>query len=260
MIPKSELVLCTSPLAHVRLLAMNRRAKRNALSNELIAALASALREAISDEDVRCIVLCGTDAYFSAGADIKEMQLRGFEAINNPVRRNDWRDITNCQKPIVAAVEGVCFGGGHELAMLADIVVAGEGALFGQPEINIGVLPGDGGTQRLTRVAGKSLAMLMILSGQSISARTALQAGLIAEVVETGHAQARALEIADMIAHKPPRSAELAKAAVLAAFQMPLDAGVEFERQAIRVAFTTSDQQEGMNAFFEKRPPKYQGR
>ncbi|GGI31375.1 MULTISPECIES: enoyl-CoA hydratase-related protein [Bradyrhizobium] len=260
MIQKSELVLSTSPLPHVRLLSMNRPAKRNALSNELIAALASACRDAILDEDVRCIVLCGTDTFFCAGADIKEMQQRGFEAINNLARRNDWRDLTNCLKPIIAAVEGVCLGGGHELAMLADIIIAGEGALFGQPEINIGVLPGDGGTQRLTRVAGKSLAMLMILTGQSISARAAMQAGMVSEVTETGQARARALEIAEIIAQKPPRSTELAKAAVLAAYQTNLDAGVEFERQAIRVAFTTSDQQEGMDAFFEKRPPNYQGK
>ncbi|WP_407175405.1 enoyl-CoA hydratase-related protein [Bradyrhizobium sp. STM 3562] len=260
MLPNSELVLSTSPLPHVRLLAMNRPTKRNALNNELIAALSSACRDAASDETVRCIVLCGSDAFFSAGADIKEMQQRGFEAINNPARRNNWRDITNCPKPIIAAVEGVCFGGGHELAMLADIVIAGEGALFGQPEINIGILPGDGATQRVTRVAGKSLAMLMILGGQPISAHTAMQAGLVAEVVQAGKARARALEIADLIAHKPPRSVELAKASVLAAYHTTLDAGVEFERQAIRVAFTTSDQKEGMNAFFEKRPPKYDGK
>ncbi|MGY2930695.1 enoyl-CoA hydratase [Bradyrhizobium sp. GM6.1] len=204
-------------------------------------------------------MLTGGDAFFCAGADIKEMQQRGFEAINNPIRRNDWRDITTCVKPIIAAVEGVCFGGGNELAMLADIVVAGENAQFGQPEINIGVIPGDGGTQRLTRVAGKSLAMLMVLGGQPISAQAALRAGLIADIVPTGTANARALEIAGRIAQKPPRSVELAKSAVLAAYQTPLDAGVEFERQAIRVAFTTSDQQEGMDAFFEKRPPRYRG-
>jgi enoyl-CoA hydratase len=229
------------------------------LSNELIGELAAAFRHAALNDDVRCIVLCGNDAFFSAGADIKEMQQRGFEAIDNSGRRAAWRDIANFPKPIVAAVEGICFGGGHELALLADIVIAGEGAVFGQPEINIGILPGDGATQRLTRVAGKSLAMLMILTGESISARTAMQAGLVAEVVESGRAHARALEIAEIIAHKPPRSAELAKAAVLAAYQTTLDAGLEFERQAIRYAFTTSDKQEGMNAFFEKRAPSYRG-
>lgn len=259
MTGKPDLILSTSPRAHVRIVTLNRTSKRNALSNDLIAQLGASLRQAALNEDVRCVVLCGHEAFFSAGADIKEMQQRGFEAIDNPARRSAWRDIANFPKPLIAAVEGICFGGGHELALLADIAIAGEGARFAQPEINIGILPGDGATQRLTRVAGKSLAMLMILTGQSISARAAMQAGLVAEVVESGQAQARALEIAELIAQKPPRSTELAKVAVLAAFQTTLDAGLEFERQAIRCAFDTADQQEGMNAFFEKRSPNYRG-
>jgi enoyl-CoA hydratase len=256
----SDLVVSTSPHPHVQLLTLNRASKRNALSNDLIAELAAACRKAALDDDVHCVVLYGSDTFFSAGADIKEMQQRGFEAIDNGARRSAWRDIATFAKPLVAAVEGICFGGGHELALLADIVIAGEAATFGQPEINIGILPGDGATQRLTRVAGKSLAMLMILTGAPISARMAQQAGLIAEVTETGRARDRALEIAALIAGKPPRSAELAKAAVLASYQTTLDVGLEFERQAIRHAFTTSDQQEGMDAFFEKRPPNYRGR
>ncbi|MCK1593337.1 enoyl-CoA hydratase-related protein [Bradyrhizobium sp. 164] len=259
MTGKPDLILSTSPRAHVRVVTLNRTSKRNALSNDLIAQLGASLRDAALNEDVRCVVLCGHEAFFSAGADIKEMQQRGFEAIDNPARRSAWRDIANFPKPLIAAVEGICFGGGHELALVADIAIAGEGARFAQPEINIGILPGDGATQRLTRVAGKSLAMLMILTGQSISARAAMQAGLVAEVVESGQAQARALEIAELIAQKPPRSTELAKVAVLAAFQTTLDAGLEFERQAIRCAFNTADQQEGMNAFFEKRSPNYRG-
>lgn len=259
MTGKPDLILSTSPRAHVRVVTLNRTSKRNALSNDLIAQLGANLRDAALNEDVRCVVLCGHEAFFSAGADIKEMQQRGFEAIDNPARRSAWRDIANFPKPLIAAVEGICFGGGHELALLADIAIAGEGARFAQPEINIGILPGDGATQRLTRVAGKSLAMLMILTGQSISARAAMQAGLVAEVVESGQAQARALEIAELIAQKPPRSTELAKVAVLAAFQTTLDAGLEFERHAIRCAFNTADQQEGMNAFFEKRSPNYRG-
>jgi enoyl-CoA hydratase len=256
----SDLVLCTSPRPHVRQLALNRAAKRNALSNGLIAELAAACRSAALDNEVRCVVLCGNDTLFSAGADIKEMQQRGFEAIDNPVRRSAWKEIASFSKPMIVAVEGICFGGGHELALLADIIIAGETATFGQPEINIGILPGDGATQRLTRVSGKSLAMLMILTGEPVSARTALQAGLVAEVVEAGHARDRALAIAELIARKPPRSAELAKAAVLAAYQTTLEVGLDFERQAIRLAFTTDDHSEGMNAFFEKRPPNYRGR
>ena len=260
MTPTSDLIASTSPRPHVRLLTLSRASKRNALNNALIAELATECRKAALEDEVRCVVICGGDAFFSAGADIKEMQQRGFEAIDNAARRSAWRDIATFSKPLVAAVEGLCFGGGHELALLADIVIAGEGALFGQPEINIGILPGDGATQRLTRVAGKSLAMLMILTGEPIPARTALQAGLVAEVTASGQALARALDIAELIARKPPRSAELAKAAVLAAYQTTLDAGLEFERQAIRHAFTTSDQQEGMNAFFEKRLPNYRGK
>lgn len=260
MTEKPDFILSTFPRPKVRLLTLNRTAKRNALSNDLIVELGAMLRRAAVDEDVRCVVLCGNDAFFSAGADIKEMRERGFEAIDNTVRRSAWRDIANFRKPLIAAVEGICFGGGHELALLADIVIAGEGAMFAQPEINIGIMPGDGATQRLPRVAGKSLAMLMILSGHSVSARTAMQAGLVAEVVESGRAQARAVEVAEVIAQKPPRSVELAKAAVLAAFQTTLDAGLEFERQVIRYAFSTADQQEGMDAFFEKRSPNYRGR
>jgi enoyl-CoA hydratase len=256
----SDLILSTSPHPHVLLLTLNRPEKRNALSNGLIAELAKTCRKAALDKDIHCIVLRGTDKFFSAGADIKEMQQRGFEAIDNADRRAAWRDIAGFPKPLIAAVEGLCFGGGHELTLLADIVIAGESATFGQPEINIGILPGDGATQRLTRVAGKSLAMLMILAGAPISARVALQAGLVAEITESGKASVRALEIATLIASKPPRSTELAKAAVLVAYQTTLDVGLEFERQAIRHAFTTSDQQEGMDAFFEKRPPNYQGK
>lgn len=256
----TDLVLRTTPHPHVRQLTLNRAAKRNALSNELIAAVASACRDAALDPDARCLVISGGDTLFSAGADIKEMQERGFDAIDNAARRSAWNDIAGFPKPLIAAVEGICFGGGHELALLADIIVAGETARFGQPEINIGILPGDGATQRLTRVCGKSLAMLMVLTGEPISARHALQAGLVAEVVAAGQANARALAIAQAIARKPPRSAELAKAAVLAAFQTTLDAGLEFERRAIRHAFTTSDQREGMNAFFEKRQPNYLGK
>jgi enoyl-CoA hydratase len=256
----TDLIVSTAPSAHVLQLTLNRPAKRNALSNELIAALAAAFRAAASNDDVRSVILTGADTFFSAGADIKEMQQRGFEAIDNPARRSAWKDIASFPKPVIAAVEGLCFGGGHELAMLADIIIAGETATFGQPEINIGILPGDGATQRLTRAAGKSLAMLMILTGEPISARTALQAGLVAELVESGRAKTRALAVAQSIAQKPPRSAELAKAAILAAFQTTLDVGLEFERQAIRHAFTTEDQSEGMNAFFDKRSPHYRGK
>jgi enoyl-CoA hydratase len=181
----TKLVIRSAPSPHVAQLTLNRPSKRNALSNELIAVLASALRAAAQDDAVRCVVICGDEGFFSAGADIKEMQQRGFEAIDNRARRSAWKDISDFTKPLIAAVDGICYGGGHELALLADIAIAGAGATFGQPEINIGILPGDGATQRLTRVAGKSLAMLMILTGEPIDAAAALRSGLVAEVVET---------------------------------------------------------------------------
>jgi enoyl-CoA hydratase len=255
-----RLVLSHIPFPHVVQVTLNRPAKRNALSNDLIAELAGVLRSAAQNDEVRCVVICGSSGYFSAGADIKEMQQQGFAAIDNPARRNAWRELSSFPKPLIAAVEGVCYGGGHELALLADIIIAGSSATFAQPEINIGILPGDGATQRLTRVAGKSLAMLMILTGEPIDAMTAMRAGLVAEVTDAGVALQRALTIAQIISRKPPRSAELAKTAVLAAYQTSLDVGLEFERQAIRYAFSTEDQAEGMNAFFEKRPPHYTGK
>ena len=187
-----ELIRQSTPHDGVLLLTLNRPEKRNALSLALLMDLAAALDRAAGDEAVRCAVLAGDDRAFSAGADISEMVERGLAAIEDPRRKAAWHAVETFAKPLVAAVEGFAFGGGHELSMLADIVVAGPAARFGQPEINIGVLPGDGGTQRVTRVTGKSLAMKMILTGEPIDAETALGAGLIAEVVPNGTALDRA--------------------------------------------------------------------
>ena len=255
-----ELVLTSTPHDGVLLLTLNRPEKRNALSLALLMELAAALDRAAGDAAVRCAVLAGNDRAFSAGADITEMVERGLDAIEDPRRKTAWQAIESFAKPLVAAIEGYAFGGGHELSLLADIVVAGQAARFGQPEINIGVLPGDGGTQRVTRVTGKSLAMKMILTGEPIDAETALGAGLIAEVVPNGTALDRALEIAQSIAAKPPITARLAKQAVLAAYDTPLAAGLREERQAIALAFKTEDREEGMRAFLEKRPPDFKGR
>ncbi len=256
----TDLVLRTSHPPHVLQLTLNRIDKRNALSNALIADLAALLEAAAADDAVRAVVLCGSDVFFSAGADIKEMQQRGFEAISNPQRVQAWNVIATFPKPLIAAVDGIAYGGGHELALLADIIIAGSGARFAQPEISIGILPGDGATQRLARIAGKSLTMLMTLTGEPIDAATALRAGLVAEVVADKQAVARALAIARTIATKSPFAARLAKETVLAANETTLSAGLAIERQAIRHAFTTQDQREGMAAFLEKRPPRYQGK
>ncbi|MFQ5773548.1 MAG: enoyl-CoA hydratase-related protein [Kiloniellaceae bacterium] len=255
-----ELILRAAPRPGVLLLTLNRPDKRNALSAALLIELAQVLDGAAADEAVRCAVLAGDERAFSAGADITEMVERGLAAIEDTRRQRAWRAIETFAKPLVAAVQGFAFGGGHELAMLADIVIAGEHARFGQPEINIGVMPGDGGTQRITRVAGKSLAMKMILTGEPIDAEAALRAGLVAEVVAHGRVLDRALEIAQAIAEKPPITLRLAKQAVLAAYDTPLAAGLREERQAIALAFGTEDRAEGMKAFLEKRPPKFKGR
>lgn len=252
-------ILRDTPAPHVLALTLNRPDKRNALSNAVIRALAEALDEAAAVGSVRCVLLRGSDTVFSAGADIKEMQEQGFTAIDNPGRRAAWERIAHCPLPIVAAVEGFAFGGGHELALLADIVIAARNARFAQPEINIGILPGDGATQRLARIAGKSLTMLMVLTGAQIDAATAQAAGLVAELTDAGQAGPRALEIATLIAGKSPSAARLAKEAVLAAWETSLSAGLQAERAAIRQAFASPDQAEGMAAFFEKRPPRWAG-
>ena len=246
--------------AGVVVATLNRPKQLNALSGALLNELGQAMLAAAEDESVRCVVLAGNERVFSAGADIKEMTAAGIAAIDNAARQEAWRRIERFPKPLVAAVAGYCLGGGHELAMLADIVVAGEDARFGQPEINLGILPGDGATQRLTRAVGKSLAMKLILTGEPIDARTAFAAGLVAEVVPTARTLDRALELAGKIAEKSPVATRLAKGAVLAAFDTPLAQGLEAERQAVRLAFTTADRIEGMAAFVEKRPPRFTGR
>jgi enoyl-CoA hydratase len=256
----TDLIRKTAHPPHVLQLTLNRIEKRNALSNALIAELAAVLEAATADDTVRAVVLSGREDFFSSGADIKEMQQRGFEAISNPRRVQAWNVIATFPKPLIAAIDGVAYGGGHELALLADIIIAGSGAKFAQPEISIGILPGDGATQRLARIAGKSLTMLMTLTGEPIDAATALRAGLVAEVVADKQAVPRALDIARTIAIKSPIAARLAKEAILAANETMLSAGLAVERSAIRHAFTTQDQREGMAAFFEKRAPRYQGK
>lgn len=255
-----SLIIVQRPEPAILLLRLNRPRQRNALSAALLCQVADALRAARSDEAVRCVVLSGGEDTFSAGADIKEMQQHGFDALSNPARQDAWDVIAGFPKPLIAAVRGVCMGGGLELAMLADILLVAEDSILAQPEITIGIIPGDGATQRLGRIVGKSLTMQMVLTGEPISAQQAVAAGLASEKLPASEVLGRALAIARVISNRAPVAARLAKESIQAAYETSLSAGLGIERRAIRYVFTTDDQKEGMAAFVEKRPPAFTGR
>jgi enoyl-CoA hydratase len=239
---------------------MNRPKQLNALSAELLGAVVAALRELDDDSEVRAIVLGGGERAFAAGADINELAAGTPVSLYTNRRLDRFDEVRDLRTPVVAAVSGFCLGGGCELAMLCDIVVASETAVFGQPEINLGVLPGAGGTQRLTRAVGKAVAMDMILSGRLISAREALGFGLVARVVAREAWLEEAKRVAREIASKGPIAVRLAKEAVDKAFETPLAAGVDFERKAFYLVRASEDADEGLHAFLEKRPPEFKGR
>lgn len=251
-------LLSDTPSAHVLRLTLNRPEARNALATPLLAAIADALDAATNDETVRAVILTGGPKIFAAGADIKELATRDVPASLLDARVGHWARIRRFPKPLIAAVNGYALGGGCELAMHADIVVAGEDAKFGQPEINLGILPGAGGTQRLARLAGQQIAMKLVLSGEFLDAREAKECGLVAEVA--ADAQTRAVDLAVKIAEKAPLAARLAKELVLAARDVPLEAGLAFERKAFATLFATADFKEGVGAFLEKRKPNFAGK
>lgn len=242
------------------LVRLNRPRQLNALNGPTMDALCEALEELDRDDDVRAIVLTGNDRAFAAGADIGEMAGATPVDMLGGNRIGQWDRIRRISKPVVAAVNGWCLGGGCELAMTLDLILAGEGAKFGQPEINLGVIPGAGGTQRLTRAIGKSKAMEMILTGEPIGAREAERAGLVARVVPDELVVEDALVLAAKIATKSPVALRLAKESVNAAYEMPLTAGLAHERRLFFLLFATEDQKEGMAAFMEKREPEFKGR
>ena len=248
-----DIILKSMPEDGVMQISLNRPKQRNALSNNLIAKLAEIFEVAWDSSGVRCCVLVGVGDIFSAGADIKEMEADGINAIDNIQRKKNWALIEQFPKPIIAAVEGEALGGGHELALVADLIVASEDARFGQPEINLGILPGDGATQRLTRVAGKSLAMQMMLTGDPISAETAYAAGLVSCLVPPGKALEEALKFAVSIAKKSPIAAQLVKTSIKSAYETSLSAGLEVERQAIRQAFAKDSHVEPMRKFVGRK-------
>jgi enoyl-CoA hydratase len=244
----------------VGIVLMNRPEALNALSGELMDAVVSALEELDRDEAVRCIVLGGSERVFAAGADVAELAAATPIELFENRRIDKWDSIRALRTPLVAAVSGYCLGGGCELAMLCDLIVASETAQFGQPEINLGVLPGAGGTQRLTRAVGKSLAMDVILTGRFLTAEEALRADLVARVVAREAWLAEAKRVAAAIAAKSPVSVRLAKEAVDQAFESPLGAGIDFERRAFYLARASEDATEGLTAFVEKRKPDFKGR
>jgi enoyl-CoA hydratase len=244
----------------VGIITLNRPKELNALNFHLVSELAAALEDFERDDAIRCVVLTGAgDKAFAAGADIKEMSdktavemmIGGFESLGR---------IRRITKPLIAAVGGFALGGGCELAMHCDIIVASENARFGQPEINIGVIPGMGGTQRLARTIGKYRTMEMVLTGVPFTAQEMAEQGLVNHVVPRGEHLNEALKLAKLVATKPPIAVRLAKEAVLAAFEMPLEQGLAHEQQNFFLLFATEDMREGMQAFIEKREANFQGR
>ncbi len=245
---------------NVALLRLNRPEARNALSPELMERLAGELERLDPDPDVRCVVIAGSEKVFAAGADIKAMSERSFaEALRHPAA-SFWRRLAAIKTPMIAAVSGYALGGGCELALACDMIVAAEGATFGQPEINLGIIPGGGGTQRLARVLGKQRAMEYVLTGRRFGAAEAEAAGLVNKVVAEGHWLEEAMALAAAVAKQPPIAARLAKQAVLVAEETALSPGLENERRLYELAMATEDRVEGMTAFLEKREPRFEGK
>jgi enoyl-CoA hydratase len=255
-----EDLIVAAPEERVRLITLNRPAVRNALRTHTLAEIASVLEEAADDPETGAVVITGNERFFAAGADLHEMADKGPIELLTDSRPRLWKRIAAFPKPLIAAVNGYAFGAGCELVMHADIVIAGDGARFGLPEINLGIIPGAGGTQRLARVVGKSRAMQMVLSGEPIDGHTALQCGLASEMLPAAETLPRAMALARTIAAKAPLALRTAKEAVLLAEEAPLSAALNAERTAFVVLAASQDRQEGISAFLEKRPARFQGR
>lgn len=246
--------------AHVGIIRLNRPSALNALSFALMKELISALEDFENDDKINCIVITGNERAFSAGADIKDMSEQNAVDALKEGNLERFDAIQKISKPIIAAVSGLALGGGLELAMSCDIIVAGEDARLGQPEINIGVMPGAGGTQRLTRIVGKYKAMEMILTGHQISAREALSHGLISRVVPNELYFMESLSLAREIASKSQLATKMAKESILKSYEMTLPDGLEFEHRNFYLLMSSDDKREGMKAFIEKRKPEFKGR
>ena len=252
--------LLTSREGHVTLIRINRPRVRNALNQALMADLVDTLEALDLDADVRAIVLTGDERAFAAGADIGEMAEASAVEMQLRPQLARWDRLRKIRKPLIAAVAGFALGGGNELAMICDLIVAAETARFGQPEINLGIIPGAGGTQRLVRAIGKARAMDLVLTGRMMTADEAFAAGLITKVVPSELYLIEAMRLAQEIAAKPPLAVQLAKDAVLKAFDTTLETGLDYERRSFNLLFATEDRREGMAAFLEKRAPAFKGR
>lgn len=248
------------PAQGVVLLTLDRPAHSNALDLDLQAALGTCFAALVDDAAVRCIVLTGGPAVFSAGGDLRSMV--DCTPVDIMARKTErvWDPMTRCPHPVIAAVCGYAYGGGTELALLCDIVLAGEGARFALPEVRIGIMPGIGGTQRLVRAVGKSNAMRMLMTGQSLSAMEALRMGLVSEVLPDAEVLDAALALARTIAAMPPLAISQIKEVVLAGMDAPLETALMLERKASQLLFASRDQKEGMQAFLDKRTPRFEGR
>lgn len=255
-----EEVLFDRPADGVARITLNRPEVRNALSMSVRERIGTLFNELGNDTATRCIVLTGGPQVFAAGADIRDMVDRGAAEMLLRQTHRHWQAITQCPKPIIAAVNGYALGGGCELAMQCDIIVAGENASFGQPEIRVGIMPGAGGTQRLTRAIGSFQAMRMLLTGKSITGKEAWTLGLASEVVADDQVQQAAIDMAIGIAAMPPIAVMQIKEVVRAGQDVPLETALMLERKAFQLLFDTADQKEGMRAFLDKRKPHYAGK
>jgi enoyl-CoA hydratase/carnithine racemase len=246
--------------SHVALLRLNRPEARNALSPEMRAELADSLERLDADPEVHCIVIAGSDDFFAAGADIRAMAERPLDAPPDPKGMEFWTRLAALETPTIAAVSGYAFGGGCELALACDMAVCDEDTRFGQPEITLGIIPGGGGSQRLARAVGKQRAMEYVLTGRRWDAETAARWGLVNKVVGEGAWLSEAIELARVVAQRPPLAVRLGKRAVLEAQETPLGEGLRAERGLFDEAMASEDRVEGMTAFLEKREPRFTGR
>jgi enoyl-CoA hydratase len=246
---------------HVAVLRLDRPKAMNALCDQLVQEITHALDSLYDEDDIRCVVMTGSEKAFAAGADIKELQNGSFLGMyQHDVFDLYWASVARFRKPIIAAVAGYALGGGCEVAMMCDFIIAADNAKFGQPEINLGVMPGSGGTQRLTQAIGKAKAMDMCLTGRMMDAQEAERAGLVSRVVPLDELMRTAMEAANKIAAQSGPIAMMTKEAVNASFEMTLEQGIRFERRLFQSMFATDDQKEGMEAFVEKRKPHFKHR